>query len=363
MTQPDPLNRLRPDVRAMHAYVVQDAAGFVKLDAMENPYPLPPALQQALGERLRQVAINRYPGPRIDTLKQALAYYIDLPAGCSLMLGNGSDELISLLALACAQPGASVLAPVPGFVMYDMSAKLQGLAFHGVSLTPDFELDEAAMALAMRQHRPAIVYLAYPNNPTANAWQRGAMQRLIALAAELGSLVVVDEAYQPFASHTWLDEIRAAPQLHSHVLLMRTLSKFGLAGIRLGYMVGPQALIAELDKVRPPYNVSVLNAECALFALEHQNVFAAQAAEIRQQRDHLLRELAALRGVTPFPSQANMILVRVPDAASAFAGMKAAGVLVKNVSTMHTVLNQCLRLTVGTPTENAQMLQALQQAL
>lgn len=363
MTQPDPLNRLRPDVRAMHAYVVQDAAGFVKLDAMENPYPLPPALQQALGERLRQVAINRYPGPRIDTLKQALAQYINLPAGCSLMLGNGSDELISLLALACAQPGASVLAPVPGFVMYDMSAKLQGLAFHGVSLTPDFELDEAAMAKAMRQHRPAIVYLAYPNNPTANAWQRGAMQRLIALAAELGSLVVVDEAYQPFASHTWLDEIRAQPQLHSHVLLMRTLSKFGLAGIRLGYMVGPQALIAELDKVRPPYNVSVLNAECALFALEHQDVFAAQAAEIRQQRDHLLRELAALPGVTPFPSQANMILVRVPNAVRTFAGMKAAGVLVKNVSTMHTVLNQCLRLTVGTPAENAQMLQALQQAL
>jgi histidinol-phosphate aminotransferase len=363
MTQPDPLNRLRPDVRAMHAYVVQDATGLVKLDAMENPYPLPPALQQALGERLGQVAINRYPGPRIDTLKQALAQYIHLPAGCSLMLGNGSDELISLLALACAQPGSSVLAPVPGFVMYEMSAKLQGLAFHGVSLTPDFELDVAAMAQAMRQHRPAIVYLAYPNNPTANAWQRGAMQRLIALAAELGSLVVVDEAYQPFASHTWLDEIRAQPQLHSHVLLMRTLSKFGLAGIRLGYMVGPQALIAELDKVRPPYNVSVLNAECALFALEHQDVFAQQAAEIRQQRDHLLRELAALPGVTPFPSQANMILVRVPNAARTFAGMKTAGVLVKNVSTMHTVLNQCLRLTVGTPTENAQMLQALQQAL
>lgn len=359
MTQPDPLNRLRPDVRAMHAYVVQDAAGFVKLDAMENPYPLPPALQQALGERLGQVAINRYPGPRIDTLKQALAHYIDLPAGCSLMLGNGSDELISLLALACAQPSASVLAPVPGFVMYDMSAKLQGLAFHGVSLTADFQLDEAAMAQAMRQHRPAIVYLAYPNNPTANAWQRGAMQRLIALAAELGSLVVVDEAYQPFASHTWLDEIRAQPQLHRHVLLMRTLSKLGLAGIRLGYMVGPQALVAELDKVRPPYNVSVLNAECALFALEHQEVFAQQAAEILQQRDHLLRELAALPGVTPFPSQANMILVRVSDAASAFAALKAQGVLVKNVSAMHTTLTQCLRLTVGTPEENTRLLQAL----
>ena len=257
-------------------------------------------------------------------------------------------------------PTACVFRPnVTGFVMYDMSAKLQGLAFHGVSLTPDFELDEAAMAQAMRQHRPAIVYLAYPNNPTANAWQRGAMQRLIALAAELGSLVVVDEAYQPFASQTWLDEIRAAPQLHSHVLLMRTLSKFGLAGIRLGYMVGPQALIAELDKVCPPYNVSVLNAECALFALEHQEVFAQQAAEIRQQRDHLLRELAALPGFTPYPSQANMILVRVPDAARIFAGLKAQGVLVKNVSTMHPTLTQCLRLTVGTPEENTRLLQAL----
>ena len=363
MTPPDPLKRLRPDVRAMHANVVQDATGIVKNDAMENPYPLPPALQQALGERLGQVHINRYPGPRIDDLKQALAQYIDLPAGCSLMLGNGSDELISLLALACAQPGASVLAPVPGFVMYEMSAKLQGLAFHGVSLTADFELDEAAMALAMRQHRPAIVYVAYPNNPTANAWSLQVIQRLIALAAELGSLVVVDEAYQPFASHTWLDEMRAAPQLHGHVLLMRTLSKFGLAGIRLGYMVGPQALVAELDKVRPPYNVSALNAECALFALEHEAVFAQQAAEIRSQRDQLLRELAALPGVTLYPSQANMILVRVPDAARIFAAMKAQGVLVKNVSAMHGVLAQCLRLTVGTPAENALMLQALAKAV
>lgn len=360
---PNALSRLRADVRAMHPYVVQDAAGYVKLDAMENPYSIPADLQRALGERLGQVAINRYPGSRVGDLKQALAQYIDLPEGCDLMLGNGSDELISLLALACAQPGASVLAPVPGFVMYDMSARLQGLAFHGVSLTPDFELDEAAMVQAMRQHRPAIVYLAYPNNPTANAWNRGTMQRLIALAAELGSLTVVDEAYQPFASHSWLDEIRTSPQLHNHVLLMRTLSKFGLAGVRLGYLVGPHALISELDKVRPPYNVSALNAECALFALEHQAVFAQQADDIRQQRDELMRELARLPSLTPFPSQANMILVRVPDAARTFASMKAQGVLVKNVSTMHTVLAQCLRLTVGTPAENAHMLQALLKAL
>lgn len=357
------IQRIRQDVQGMHAYAVQDAAGMVKLDAMENPYGLPPELQAALGERLGRVAVNRYPGPRIDDLKHALARYVDLPAGFGLMLGNGSDELIALLALACDVPGASILAPLPGFVMYGMSAQLQGLAFHGVPLTPDFELDEPAMLAAMREHKPAITYLAYPNNPTANLWDAAVMRRLIAAAAEFGGLVVIDEAYQPFASRTWLEDMRADPAANAHVLLMRTLSKFGLAGVRLGYMIGTQALVNEIDKVRPPYNVSVLNAECALFALEHADVFARQAQEIRTERDKLINALAAMPGVKPFPSQANMVLVRVPDADKAFAGMKAAGVLVKNVSKMHPLLAQCLRLTVGTPAENVQMLEALRNTL
>ncbi len=357
------IQRIRQDVQGMHAYAVQDAAGMVKLDAMENPYGLPPELQAALGERLGRVAVNRYPGPRIDDLRHALARYVDLPAGFGLMLGNGSDELIALLALACDVPGASILAPLPGFVMYGMSAQLQGLAFHGVPLTPDFELDEPAMLAAMREHKPAITYLAYPNNPTANLWDAAIMRRLISAAAEFGGLVVIDEAYQPFASRTWLDDMRADPVANAHVLLMRTLSKFGLAGVRLGYMIGTQALVNEIDKVRPPYNVSVLNAECALFALEHADVFARQAQEIRTERDKLINALAAMPGVKPFPSQANMVLVRVPDADKAFAGMKAAGVLVKNVSKMHPLLAQCLRLTVGTPAENVQMLEALRNTL
>ena len=357
------IQRIRQDVQGMHAYAVQDAAGMVKLDAMENPYGLPHELQAALGERLGRVAVNRYPGPRIDDLRHALARYVDLPAGFGLMLGNGSDELIALLALACDVPGASILAPLPGFVMYGMSAQLQGLAFHGVPLTPDFELDEPAMLAAMREHKPAITYLAYPNNPTANLWDAAVMRRLIAAAAEFGGLVVIDEAYQPFASRTWLDDMRADPAANAHVLLMRTLSKFGLAGVRLGYMIGTQALVNEIDKVRPPYNVSVLNAECALFALEHADVFARQAQEIRTERDKLINALAAMPGVKPFPSQANMVLVRVPDADKAFAGMKAAGVLVKNVSKMHPLLVQCLRLTVGTPAENVQMLEALRNTL
>ena len=358
------LSRIRADVRAMHAYTVQAADGLLKMDAMENPFGLPPALQAALGQRLGALALNRYPGPRTEVLRDALARHAGMPEGCALMLGNGSDELISLVALACARPGAQVLAPLPGFVMYGMSAQLQGLGFTGVALTPDFELDAAAMEAAIAQHRPAITYIAYPNNPTATLWDDTAVLRTIDAAGAQGGIVVIDEAYQPFASRTWLDRMRAEPARHGHVLLMRTLSKFGLAGVRLGYLMGPAALVHEIDKVRPPYNVSVLNSEAALFALEHADVFAAQAAELRAGRDRLVAQLRALPGVLKvWDSEANMVLLRVPDAARTFEGMKNRKVLVKNVSTMHPLLAGCLRLTVGSAADNAQMLAALQASL
>jgi histidinol-phosphate aminotransferase len=353
------LSRIRADVQSMHAYAVQDARGLIKLDAMENPFGLPPALQSALGQRLGALALNRYPGARGADLQRALAAHAGMPEGFALMLGNGSDELISLLAMACDLPGAAILAPVPGFVMYAMSAQLQGLRFVGVPLTADFELDEAAMLEAIAREKPAIVYLAYPNNPTANLWNDAVIGKIIEAQGAQGGLVVIDEAYQPFAGRSWIDRIAR----HGHVLLVRTLSKFGLAGVRLGYLIGPQALIAEIDKVRPPYNISVLNCECALFALEHAEVFAGQAAEIRAQRAHIFDALARLPAVKSWPSDANMILVRVPDATRTFEGMKARGVLVKNVSKMHSLLANCLRLTVGTIDENAQMLAALEASL
>jgi len=359
--------RIRQDVQSMHAYAIQDSAGMVKLDAMENPHRLPADLQAELGRRLGALALNRYPDGRVNDLRRALADYAQMPDGFDIMLGNGSDELISLLAMACDVPGATIVSPVPGFVMYGVSAQLQGLKFIGVPLTADFELDEAAMLAAIGQYKPAITYIAYPNNPTANLWSAKVIKNIIAACAHAGGMVVMDEAYQPFSSSSWLDEIRANPQQNANVLLMRTLSKFGLAGVRLGYMVGPQALIAEIDKVRPPYNVSVLNAECALFALEHTGVFAAQAHEIRAQRAILFEALGKLPGVTPYRSDANMMLIRLVGndqrAAQVFDAMKAHGVLVKNVSKMHALLANCLRLTVGTPAENQKMLAALKESL
>ena len=362
-----PMRFIRQDVQSMHAYAIQHSGGMVKLDAMENPFSLSPELQAELGKRLGALAINRYPGSRIDELRAALSRYVDLPQGYGLMLGNGSDELISLLAMVCAVPGAKVLSPEPGFVMYAMSAKLQGLPFVGVPLTADFALDERAMSAAIAQHEPAIVYIAYPNNPTANLWDTQVIRRLIAQVRAYGGLVVMDEAYQPFSSLSWLDEIRRDPASNTHVLLMRTLSKFGLAGARLGYMLAPTALLNEVDKLRPPYNVSVLNAECALFALEHADVFDVQAKTVCQERAALTLALQAMPGVTPFPSDANMMLARFdggPDTATrVFESLKAQKVLVKNVSKMHPLLTNCLRLTIGTPQENQQLLDALVVAL
>jgi histidinol-phosphate aminotransferase len=350
---------VRQDVKSMHAYAIQQSAGLVKLDAMENPFRLPEQLQHELGERLGRVAINRYPVGCVADVIAALSAFVELPAGCSLMLGNGSDELISLLALACDVPGATILAPLPGFVMYEMSAKLQGLNFVGVPTTAEFELDEAAMLAAIETHRPAITYIAYPNNPTANLFDEAVVQRIVDAVGRQDGLVVFDEAYQPFSSRSWMGKVAQ----YEHVLVMRTLSKFGLAGVRLGYMVGAAALINEIDKVRPPYNISALNAEATLFALEHAGEFAAQAEVLRAERERLQRALRGMPGVKPFPSEANMILVRVPDSARSFEGMKARGVLVKNIAGLHPLLANCLRLTVGTPEENTLMIDALKASL
>jgi len=366
MAEPIPLAQrlarvIRQDVQSTHGYAIQPSAGLIKLDAMENPFRLPPALQRELGERLARVAINRYPVQCVADVVAALSRHVELPDGCKLMLGNGSDELIDMLSVVCNVPGAAIVAPDPGFVMYRMSAHLRGLRFIGVPLTAEFELDGAAMLAAIERERPALTYIAYPNNPTCNLWDDAVIDRIVAAVGAQQGFVVFDEAYQPFSSRTWMQRMAA----HPHVMVMRTLSKFGLAGVRLGYLCGRAALIDEVEKVRPPYNVSVLNAEATLFALDHADEYARQAAILRGEREQLQSALRALPGVRPYPSEANMILVRVPDAKRAFDGMKARGVLVKNVGAAigHPLLANCLRLTVGTPEENVALIDALKASL
>ncbi|HEV7617905.1 MAG TPA: histidinol-phosphate transaminase [Burkholderiaceae bacterium] len=355
-------NIIRPDIRALAAYHVPDSTGFVKLDAMENPYMLPDDLRRELGCRLADVAMNRYPVPSYTALKAKICEKLGVPDGFDVMLGNGSDELISIVSIACAKPGAKVLAPVPCFVMYAMSAQFAGLEFIGVPLRPDFTLDKAAMLAAIAQHRPAVTYLAYPNNPTGNLFDADDVIEILDAVGDTG-IVIVDEAYQPFAQASFMPRLTEFDNL----VVMRTVSKLGLAGIRLGYMSAGISLLAEFGKVRPPYNINVLTQAAAEFVLEHVEVLDAQAAALRDERSRLSAALMMLPGIEVFPSAANFLLIRVHgkdnNGNNVFNRLLEHKVLIKNAGKMHGLLDNCLRVTVGTPQENNVFLDALTASL
>ena len=353
-------NTIRADVQAIGVYHVADASGYVKLDAMENPYLLPAHLRAELGRRLADVMLNRYPLASYTTLKAAICATQRVPDGYGVILGNGSDELISIIATACARQDrrAVVMAPVPAFVMFERSARFAGMDFVGVPLQADFTLDLPAMLAAIAEHRPAVVFLAYPNNPTGNLYDAGDMLAIIAALGDTG-IAVVDEAYEPFAQHSFMPRL---PEF-GNLIVMRTLSKLGLAGIRLGYMSAAPALLEQFDKVRPPYNINVMTQAAAEFALEHVAVLNEQAAQLRAARDVLAEQLAGLRGVEVFPSAANFLLIRVPDSDAVQAKLVARKVLVKNMGKMHTVLANCLRITVSTPEENSVFFDAIRASL
>ena len=351
-----PAELIRQELLSLHAYHVPDASGFVKLDAMENPYTLPEALRDEIARIARQTAINRYPDASASALKLRLRRAMAIPAGAELILGNGSDEIIQMLATSVARPGAVILGVEPSFVMFRLIATIVGARFVGVPLRQDFSLDEPALGLAMEKHRPALTFFAYPNNPTGNLFDREALLRIISKAP---GLVVIDEAYHAFAADSFMPALTA----HDNLLVMRTVSKLGLAGLRLGLLAGAAQWLREFDKVRLPYNVNVLTQAVAEAVLARDDVLDRQAAAIREERERLYGALAGVRGGHPWPSLANFILFRVPDAPGVFERLKQRKVLIKNLHGSHPRLDNCLRVTVGTPPENEAFLSALRDSL
>lgn len=360
MTSPNDRIRqlVRPEIHALQAYHVPDPGDLIKLDAMENPYRWPERLQDEWFAELRSVALNRYPDPQAGALKQQLRELMDVPGSAAVILGNGSDELIQMIIQSVAAPGRVIMAPEPTFVMYRQITAVCGLEFAGVPLRADFALDAEATLAEIVARQPAVVFLAYPNNPTGNLFDRDAVEAIIAQAP---GLVVVDEAYAPFTDHSFMPAL-ATP---GNLLVLRTLSKLGFAGLRLGLLTGPGAWLDEIEKTRLPYNISTLNQVTGAFALRHYDVFAGQAERLRTDREALFARLQKLPGLAVFPSEANFILLRTPPgrADEIFAGLKDRGVLIKNLNGSATALADCLRVTVGTPEENAAFLAALAECL
>ncbi len=347
---------IRDEIKGLSAYAVASAEGMIKLDAMENPYVLPNELRSAIARRLSTLEVNRYPDANPEALKALLRQTMGIDPAAAMVLGNGSDELIQMIALTVAKPGAVILGVEPAFVMFRMIATFVGMRFVGVPLKADFTLDGAALFSAMEREEPALVFIAYPNNPTGNHFDAEVLEEVIRRAP---GLVVIDEAYFPFTDQSFLPRLLAFPNL----LVMRTVSKLGLAGIRLGFLSGPVEIVGQIDKVRLPYNISMLDQAVALEVLSHEAVLQAQADHIRQQRGILARQLAAFAGVTVYPSDANFLLFRVAQAPRIFDGLRHRGILIKNLSAAHPLLADCLRVTVGTSDENQRFLDALQDTL
>ena len=350
-----PERLIRPEILALKAYHVPESEGMVKLDAMENPYALPAEMRRELAQVLAAVDLNRYPDPSGRRLRELLARVMQVPAGMELLLGNGSDDLIQIVTFALARPGAVMMYPAPTFVMYGMDATLSGMKPVAVPLAEDFTLDGGAFVAQVKAHDPALVFIAYPNNPTGVLYRE---DDVLAILRATRGVVVVDEAYHVFAQKSFMPRLAEFPNL----VVMRTVSKLGLAGIRLGYLAARPEWVEQFNKVRQAYNVNVLTQAAALYVLGRIEVLEEQAARIRAERAVLGAALAALEGVTVFPSEANFFMIRVRDGNRTYEALRRQGVLVKNLQGGPR-LDNCLRVTVGTPDENRILLTALREAL
>jgi histidinol-phosphate aminotransferase len=350
-------NWIRPEIQQLTAYHVPDPGDAIKLNAMENPYQWDAAVIEEWLNVLRSAALNRYPDSAAREVKQQLRTKMQVPDTMEIILGNGSDELIQMLILALNGAERLLLVPEPSFVMYQHLAQVADMQYLGVPLqAADFKLNMFAMLEAIEIHQPALIFLACPNNPTGNVFD---VEDIEAIIETTPGLVVVDEAYAPFVETTFMPRLGEYPNL----LVMRTVSKLGLAGLRLGLLAGPREWIEQLEKVRQPYNTNTLTQLTATLALQHYDMFAEQTKRIKAQRTDLLEGINALKGVQAWQSEANFILFRVANAQDVFDKLFEANILIKCLHGRHPLLDNCLQVTVGTPEENQVFLQALIQVV
>jgi len=346
---------VRKEVAGLNAYRVEDTRGVrVKLDAMENPYPLPYELRKELNTELATVPLNRYPDPEATGLKAEIAEWMGVGPE-RLILGNGSDELIGMLATTFGGPDGKVAYFSPSFAMYNIIARALGRGVVELPLTHTFEIDFDGSLKIIADTRPELLFIAYPNNPTGNLFDREIMNRLI---AGFMGIVVVDEAYFSFSGESVVGLVEDNPNL----VVLRTLSKIGLAGLRVGAMAASQDILEQVNKVRLPYNINALSQCAATVILRNRAAMEAQVAEIVKERERLYIGLDAMSGVTAFPSSTNFIMFRLRGASEVFAMLRDKGILIKNLDSPGA-LKDCLRVTVGTPEENDEFLRALKEVI
>jgi histidinol-phosphate aminotransferase len=343
---------IKPEVRKLKAYFVEETPFRIKLDAMENPFLLPPEVRQEMAAAAASASINRYPDPSAVNLKEAIAELWGIGTK-RMILGNGSDELIQMIILAFGGP---VLIPSPTFAMYEIISRALSQEVAAVPLGRDFSLNADKVLKKAKEVEAKVIFLANPNNPTGNRFSDEAVQKILNRA---NTAVVIDEAYFSFSRKSYLPVLREYPNM----IILRTLSKIGFAGLRIGVLTASAKVIDQLNKIRLPYNINTLSQAAAVVALRRKDVLTQQISLLISSRQRLYNELSAMKGITAYPSETNFILFRTAaDAVRIYEKLKEAGILIKNLNRPGPLKN-CLRVTVGTPEENNELITELRKIL
>jgi histidinol-phosphate aminotransferase len=335
----------RPDLADLRPYEVKEVPYRIKMDANENPFDLPKEIKEVLASELLKHQFNRYPDPTAKELREKLSEQLRVNIG-QIAMGNGSDELISYLITAFGRDNARVVFPTPTFSMYEILAKVAGVEVRSASLTEDFDISVDELIAQLKPGGTNLVFFSYPNNPTGNCFDR---QGIIEFLERDDTIVILDEAYYDFSGKTFLPILNQYPNL----VILRTFSKaYGLAGLRIGYMIAHPDVTSEIHKVRLPYNLNSFSQKVALKLLEHSHQAIAQVSVILKERERIFQKLAQLDHIHPFPTDANFVLFRTSeDAECLFEHLLTKGILIRNLN-RPGLLRNCLRVTVGTPEEN-----------
>jgi len=343
---------LRTDIRNINAYHVPSAKNMLKMDAMESPFGVPEELKDEFLEYISHSEVNRYPDANAKELQATLRSLMDIPKDFGVLLGNGSDELIQLLSLACSS-GDLIMSFEPSFVMYELVSKFAQLNYHGMPLDENFEIDLNSTLLAIKSKKPKLIFIAYPNNPTGNSFDYDVIREII---ESTDALVVLDEAYYAYSEKSFLAEIKN----FSNLVVLRTISKIGFAGLRLGLLVGSQETIEQLNKLRLPYNINILTQASANFLLKDRQRIVSNAKIIINERRRLYDELSLIPGLTVYPSQANFLLVKAENAKLLLESLKDSGILIKGFA-ISTQLENFVRKSVGEAKENNVLLEYIKE--
>jgi len=341
---------LRSDIKNIDAYHVPVSKDMIKLDAMESPFGVPEDLKVEFLKCIEQSEVNRYPEADPSPLKGTLRSLMDIPDEFGILLGNGSDELIQLLALACSKDDL-IMSFEPSFVMYELVSKYVNLEYFGVQLDSNFDINLSDALLIIEREKPKIIFIAYPNNPTGNCFDYDA---IIEIIKSTNSMVILDEAYYAYSDKSFLSEISNFPNL----LVLRTISKIGFAGLRLGLLIGDQETIAQLNKLRLPYNINALTQTSANFLLQDKQRIINNAQIIIEERRRLSHELSLFSKFKVYPSQTNFILVHSEDAHSLHTALKENGILIKGFP-KGSKLSDFIRISVSEPVENNILIDAI----